>query len=80
MVFSKIGIEGIPGLQRRERLRLGQLGASTWRVQSLKAGTADVALAIGAEKMNIPDKAKAMAIFEAGWDVVARRGELPRRW
>ena len=30
---------------------------------------ADVALALGAEKMNIPDKAKAMAIFEGGWDV-----------
>jgi acetyl-CoA acetyltransferase len=38
-------------------------------VQSLKAGTTDVALALGAEKMNIPDKAKAFALFDAGWDV-----------
>jgi acetyl-CoA acetyltransferase len=38
-------------------------------LQSLRAGTADVALALGAEKMNIPDKAKAFAIFEGGWDV-----------
>jgi hypothetical protein len=29
----------------------------------------DVALALGAEKMNIPDKARAFAIFEGGWDV-----------
>ena len=27
------------------------------------------ALALGAEKMNIPDKTKAIAIFEGGWDV-----------
>ena len=38
-------------------------------VQSLKAGTTDVALALGAEKMNIADKMKAFAIFEGGWDV-----------
>jgi acetyl-CoA acetyltransferase len=38
-------------------------------VQSLKAGATDVALALGAEKMNIPDKAKAFSIFECGWDV-----------
>ncbi|MNL14676.1 3-ketoacyl-CoA thiolase [compost metagenome] len=38
-------------------------------MQSLKAGTTDVALAIGAEKMNIADKLKALSIFEAGWDI-----------
>ena len=35
-----------------------------------------MALALGAEKMNIADKAKAFALFEAGWDVTTRRGEL----
>ena len=38
-------------------------------MQCLKAGTTDVALAIGAEKMNIPDKLRALALFESGWDV-----------
>ncbi len=38
-------------------------------MQCLKAGTTDVALALGAEKMNIADKLKALALFESGWDV-----------
>jgi acetyl-CoA acetyltransferase len=38
-------------------------------VQSLKAGSADVALALGCEKMNIADKLKALNMMEAGWDV-----------
>jgi acetyl-CoA acetyltransferase len=37
--------------------------------QALKAGSTDVALALGAEKMNIADKARAFALFDAGWDV-----------
>ena len=35
----------------------------------LKAGFADVALAVGAEKMTSRDKAKSMAIFDGAWDV-----------
>jgi len=35
----------------------------------VRAGSCDVALAVGAEKMNIADRVKAMALFEAGWDV-----------
>jgi acetyl-CoA acetyltransferase len=38
-------------------------------VQALRAGACDVALAIGAEKMNIEDKQRVMAMFEGGWDV-----------
>jgi len=38
-------------------------------VQSLRSGATDVALALGAEKMNVPDKARALALFETGWDV-----------
>ena len=38
-------------------------------VQALRAGTCDVALAVGAEKMNIADKAKMFAAFDGGWDV-----------
>jgi len=68
VIFSKIGIEGIPVYNVENACASGS-SAFNLAVQSLKAGTADVALAIGAEKMNIPDKAKAFAIFEGGWDV-----------
>jgi acetyl-CoA acetyltransferase len=68
VIFSKIGIEGIPVYNVENACASGS-SAFNLAVQSLKAGTTDVALAIGAEKMNIPDKAKAFAIFEGGWDV-----------
>ncbi|MBI2382854.1 MAG: thiolase family protein [Gammaproteobacteria bacterium] len=68
VVFSKIGIEGIPVFNVENACASGS-SAFHLAVQSLKAGACDVALALGAEKMNIPDKAKAMALFDAGWDV-----------
>jgi len=37
--------------------------------QALQAGSCDIALAVGADKMVVPDKARAFAVFEAGWDV-----------
>ncbi|MCY1332293.1 Beta-ketoadipyl-CoA thiolase [compost metagenome] len=38
-------------------------------VQQLRAGAADVAIAVGAEKMFYPDKAKMFSAFESAWDV-----------
>jgi len=68
VVFSKIGVEGIPVYNVENACASGS-SSFNLAVQSLKAGTTDVALALGAEKMNIPDKTKALAIFEGGWDV-----------
>ncbi|MCC7042162.1 MAG: thiolase family protein [Burkholderiales bacterium] len=68
VVFGRIGIEGIPVYNVENACASGS-SAVNLAVQSLRAGTTDVALAIGAEKMNIADKAKALAIFEGGWDV-----------
>ena len=68
VVFSKIGIEGIPVFNVENACASGS-SAVNLAVQSLRAGSTDVALALGAEKMNIPDKLKAFSIFEAGWDV-----------
>ncbi len=68
VVFSKIGIEGIP-IYNVENACASGSSAFNLAVQSLRAGTTDVALALGAEKMNIPDKVKAFSIFEGGWDV-----------
>lgn len=68
VVFSKIGVEGVPMYNVENACASGS-SAFNLAVQSLRAGTTDVALALGAEKMNIPDKMKAFALFEAGWDV-----------
>jgi acetyl-CoA acetyltransferase len=68
VVFSKIGVQGIP-IYNVENACASGSSAFNLAVQSLKAGTTDVALALGAEKMNIPDKLKAFSIFEGGWDV-----------
>ena len=68
VVFSKIGVEGIPVFNVENACASGS-SALHLAAQYIRAGACDTALAIGAEKMNIPDKARAMAIFETGWDV-----------
>jgi acetyl-CoA acetyltransferase len=68
VVLSKVGLEGIP-IYNIENACASGSAAFNLAVQSLKANTTDVALAIGAEKMNIADKLKALSIFDAGWDI-----------
>ena len=68
VVLSRLGIDCIP-IYNIENACASGSSAVNLAVQSLRAGTTDVALAIGAEKMNIADKMKAFALFEAGWDV-----------
>jgi acetyl-CoA acetyltransferase len=68
VVLGKIGVEGIPVFNVENACASGST-ALHLALQYLKAGACDIALALGAEKMNIPDKAKAFALFEAGWDV-----------
>ncbi|MCA8256882.1 thiolase family protein [Burkholderia sp. AU31624] len=68
VVLGKIGIEGIPVFNVENACASGSTAVHL-AVQSLKARTCDVALALGAEKMNVPDKAKSFALFEGGWDV-----------
>jgi len=68
VVFSKIGIEGIPVFNVENACASGS-SAFHLAVQTVKAGTCDVALAIGVEKMNIADKLRALNVMEAGWDV-----------
>jgi acetyl-CoA acetyltransferase len=68
VVLSKIGVHSIPIFNVENACASGS-SAFHLAVQSLKAGSADVALALGAEKMNIADKLKAFALFDGGWDV-----------
>ncbi|MBX3622964.1 MAG: thiolase family protein [Rhizobacter sp.] len=68
VVFSKIGISQVPVFNVENACASGS-SAVHLAIQALRAGAADVALALGVEKMNVPDKARALSLFETGWDV-----------
>ncbi|MFS8979461.1 thiolase family protein [Cupriavidus necator] len=68
VVFSKVGIEGIPVFNVENACASGSTAVHL-AVQHLRAGSCDVALALGAEKMNVADKSRSFALFDAGWDV-----------
>lgn len=62
------GIQGIP-IVNVENACATASTAFHLAVNHLRAGASDVALAVGAEKMYSPDKAKMFAAFDSGWDV-----------
>lgn len=68
VVMSRLGIGGIP-LFNVENACASGTSAFQLAVQALRSGACDIAVAIGAEKMNIEDKVRAIALFEGGWDV-----------
>jgi len=68
ILLAKAGIEGIPIFNVENGCTAGSSGFHL-AIQSLKAGSTDVAMAVGGEKMNIPDKAKMFSVFDGGWDV-----------
>lgn len=67
-VLGKIGVEGIPVYNIENACASGASGFNL-AVQSLLTGSCDVALAIGAEKMNIADKGRMFSVFDSAWDV-----------
>lgn len=68
VVLGKLGLEGIPVYNIDNGCAAGS-SAFALAVQSLKAGVTDVALALGAEKMNVADKLSVLKLMEGGWDV-----------
>ncbi len=68
VVLTALGLTGLP-VYNVENACASGTSAFQLAVQSLRAGACDVALALGAEKMNIPDKQRVIAMFEGGWDV-----------
>lgn len=68
VVMARIGLGGIPVYNVENACATGTSGFQL-AVQAIRAGQCDVALAIGAEKMNITDKLRAIKLFEGGWDV-----------
>jgi len=72
VVLNKLGLRGMP-IWNIENACASGTSAFQLAIQALRAGACDVALAIGAEKMNIEDKKRALAMFEGGWDVSSAR-------
>lgn len=68
VVLARIGLSGIPVYNVENACATGTSGFQL-AVQAIRAGQCDIALAIGAEKMNITDKLRAISLFEGGWDV-----------
>jgi acetyl-CoA acetyltransferase len=73
IAMRRLGFEGIPVVTVENACATGS-SAFNLAVQCLRAGTCDIALAVGAEKMNIPDKAKMFTAFDGGWDVATVEG------
>lgn len=68
IAMRRLGIEGIPVFSVENACASGS-SAFNLAAMALRAGSCDIALAVGAEKMNIPDKAKMFSAFDGGWDV-----------
>lgn len=75
IILRKNGIHTIPIFNVENACGSGSTGFHL-AVQMLKTGTCDVALAIGAEKMNIADKMKMFSIFDGAWDVTCKEESL----
>jgi acetyl-CoA acetyltransferase len=68
MALLPNGFEGIP-IHNVENACATASTAFHLAYAHLRAGMARVALAVGAEKMVTPDKAKMLAVFDSGWDI-----------
>jgi acetyl-CoA acyltransferase len=68
IALREIGIESVPIVNVENACASGST-AFYQAVNHLRAGAADVALVVGAEKMYHEDRLKSSAIFDGGWDV-----------
>lgn len=68
IAMRRLGIEGVPVFSVENACATGS-SAFNLATLALRAGQCDIALAVGAEKMNVADKAKMFAVFDGGWDV-----------
>lgn len=68
IAMRRLGIEGVPVFTVENACATGS-SAFNLATLALRAGSCDIALAVGVEKMNIPDKAKMFSAFDGGWDV-----------
>jgi acetyl-CoA acetyltransferase len=71
------GVQGIP-VTNVENACASASTAFHLACRYIQAGAVDVALAIGAEKMYQPDKARTFQVFEGAWDVSEGAASLAR--
>ncbi len=67
VALMPLGIQGVPIVNVESACATASV-AFHLAVQGIRGG-ADVALAVGVEKLCIPDRAAAFALFESAWDV-----------
>ena len=68
VALQETGLLGAPIVNVENACASGSTAFHLARV-AVAAGEADVALAVGAEKLTHPDKARSFAVFGSGWDV-----------
>lgn len=68
IALREIGFETTP-VYNVENACASATTAFNLAVTHIKAGISDFALAVGTEKMCIPDKAKSFGVFDGAWDV-----------
>jgi acetyl-CoA acetyltransferase len=77
IAMRRLGLQRIPVFTVENACASGS-SAFHLAWQALQAGACDIALAVGADKMVVPDKARAFAVFEAGWDVQTAQANQAR--
>lgn len=70
IALREMGIQGIPVVNVENACASGA-SALHLAVAYVRSGAADVVLAVGAEKMNIEPRGRAMAVFDGAYDVSA---------
>ncbi len=75
IALRAMGIHGIPMLTIENACASGS--TAFWEaINFIRSGAGDLALAVGAEKMNVADKAKILGVFDSGWDITAADSTL----
>lgn len=70
VALRSMGFEGIP-IFNVEGACASASSAMHLAAQAIKAGSCDIAIAVGTEKMNVAEKSKMFAAFDSAWDVSA---------
>lgn len=68
IALHAMGFQEIPMLTVENACASGS--TALWEaINFVRSGSGDVALAVGAEKMNVGDKQRQLSIFDSGWDI-----------
>jgi acetyl-CoA acetyltransferase len=77
IALREIGIESIPIVNVENACASGST-AFYQAINHLRAGAAEIALVVGAEKMYDADRVKSAAVFDGGWDVHESKAHAER--